>query len=287
VSAPSSPLVALPSWVEAIRVLGRVILIHLRSGRIAWRWGLLTLMFAASSLFVENLLSSRFFNTEVPRKVDAWDLFPGLFVVVHSLYFVVAFGFLLFIVDTYHRERDQGTATLSISRIPSRSLYWLGTMGAVGATAVAFVGLAWVVTLLVGLVIAPPASAWPLLPRESVPVMYPPDAMPLLVSDLLLMAYSAFSLWVVGCAVVLLSLFVRRKAVMLGVIFLWVLTGFSTFDMHGVPRYLHIINVGHYIGIYKHRLEDPYPAPLFFGVSGLALVLMAVVGSWRLRREEL
>jgi hypothetical protein len=287
VSVPFRPPVALPSWAEALRILGRVILIHLRSGGIAWRWGLLTLMFVASSLFVENFLRSAFFNTEVHRRVDAWDLFPGLFVGVHTSYFIVALGFLLLVVDTYHRERDQGTATLSFSRIPSRSLYWLGTMGAVGAMAVAFVGLAWVVTSLVGLVLAPPASAWPLLPRESIPVMYPPDAMPLLVSDLLLMAYTSFTLWVVGCAVVLLSLFVRRKAVMLGVIFLWVLTGFSTFDMFGMPRNLHLINVGYYIGIYKHRLEDPYPAPLFFSVSGLALVLMAVVGAWRLRREEL
>jgi hypothetical protein len=49
---------------------------------------------------------------------------------------------------------------------------------------------------------------------------------------------------------------------------------------------LRILNVGFLIGIFKHHMKKFYPAGPFFALTAAALVIMALVGSWKMRREE-
>lgn len=253
---------------------------------VLWRWLLATLVFAVSAYLAKGQLDSSFYNLGIQRRVDAWDLFPELLLDFALTFLLWGFGFLIFVLDTYQRGREQGTLSLAFVRMPSRALYWLGTMGAVGVTALAFVTLAFVVALLVGMVVAPPSSLWPMLPREGEPAMYPPWSISLPAYSLLLLGYTAWALWVAGCAVVFLSLFVRRKAVLLGVVLVWNALSISSYGMLGYVGSLGLLNVGFLVGMFKHYMEGRFPMDQFFAVTGAALVFMAVVGSWKMRREE-
>lgn len=277
----------LASWAETGRVLRRAFSLQVWSGLVARRWLLVGLVFGVSAVLIESTLTARFGNAQLPRQVDAWDLFPGMCSQAYYVYVLFGFGFLLFVVDTSHRDREQGTAAQALARMPSRSLYWLGTMGAVGAMALGFVGLGAAAAFLVGLAIAPPSSAWPMLPRAGVDWMYPEAALPVPMYALLLIGYTAWALWVAGCAVVLLSHFTRRKVVVLGAVVLWAVLGLSATSLSSALGHARLLNLGYYISISKHHVEDPFPLGVFFAITGAALVLMAALGSWRICREEL
>lgn len=285
-SGVRSPGTRLFSWVEAVRILGRAVAVQVRSVMVPWRWLLLTLGFTVSAWAVREQLESSFHSFSIRRPIDAWDLFPGLLTEFHLEFLVFGFGFLLFVADMFERGREEGTMTTALVRMPSRALYWLGTMGAVGVTALGFAGLAFVITLLAGMVIAPPSSLWPMLPREDALLMYPSWSLPVPVYSLIAVGYTAWALWVTGSAIVFLSLFVRRKAVVLGVIVLWNAVSVATGDtlQDGLDR---LLNVGFLVGIFKHHLKGtPVPMTHFFAVTGAALVLMALAGSWKMRREQ-
>lgn len=50
---------------------------------------------------------------------------------------------------------------------------------------------------------------------------------------------------------------------------------------------LDLLNVGYLVGFFKHLSRTPFPVGEYFAVTGAALVLIALVGAYRLRREEL
>ena len=285
-SAQASPAPKSLSWAEAVRIALRAVAVQVWSGMVPWRWLLATVVFAVSAFLVEGQLDSSFRNREIHRPVDAWDLFPGLLIDFALVFVLWGFGFLLFIVDSYQRGREQGTLSLALVRIPSRPLYWLGTMGAVGVIALGYVALAFVVSLMVGMIFAPPPDIWPMLPREGELAMYPSWSMSMPVYSLLLVGYTTWALWVIGCAVALLSLFVRRKAVVLAAIVLWNALSMASHDMPVPVEVLRLLNVGFLVGMFKHHMKSPFPMDQFFAATGAALVLMAVVGSWKMRREE-
>lgn len=285
-SLPRLPVAGVASWVEAGRVLKRSISLCLWSGIVAWRWLLLMAVFALAAGLIHDTLSFYFEDKGISRQVDAWDLFPAMLRHTYHLHFLFGFGFLLLIGDSYQREREQGTTALIAVRMPSRPIYWLGKMGAMGVMALLFVGLCLLISLVVGLVLAPPSAAWPMLPRESLAWMYPHVHMPLPVYVLLLAGYTAWALWTVGCAVMLLSLIVRHKAAILVTIAFWTLSSlsFSTFTAVGYAR---LLGLGYFISLFKHESEEPMSLGAFFAISAAVLVMTAFLGSWRLQREEL
>jgi hypothetical protein len=286
-SPPTPPARRRGSPAESARALRRIIALQLWSGTAPWRWLLVALVFAASALLIEDSLRASFFNRGIRRPVDAWDLFPGMATDFRMQLGLFGFGFPLFVVDTYQRGREQGILTTALARMRSRSLYWLATMGALGVLACAYVCACFLVAFLAGMLLCPPASAWPMLPREALPAMDPPWSMPLPLYTLLLAAYTSWALWITGSIAVFVSLVARRKVVALAFIVLWPVLSISTWDTVSYRGPLRLVNLGYLVGIFKHHLKDPYPMDLFFAVTSAALVLLALLGSWRLRREEL
>jgi hypothetical protein len=288
-SPPPSPSPERASLAETFRALRRTTAVQVWSGMVAWRWVLVGMVFAVSALMAYEGLGNHFEYAEIRRPVDAWDIFPGLVTTFWLVFWVLGFGFPLFVVDTYQRGREQGILTMAVARVPSRSIYWLATMGAVGVMALGYAGACFLVSLLVGMLLCPPASAWPMLPREGLPSMYPRWDMSVPVYSIIVMLYTAYTLWITGCVAVLVSLLSRRKVVALGFIVLWVLLSMSLHYLTVVGGMLtRLLNLGYLIGIFKHHfIKEPFPMDLFFALTAAALVLMALVGSWRLRREEL
>jgi hypothetical protein len=165
-------------------------------------------------------------------------------------------------------------------------LYWLGNMGAIGIMAALFMGICWLMTLLVGFIMAPPASLWPMLPRENLSFLNVPVQMPAPIYSLLLAAYTAWGLWIGGSAILLVSVFFRNTGVVLGAIAAWVLASLSA-SWYGASFATRFLAIGELIGHHKHRGEYAISLSTFFIGSTLMLLVIALIGSWRMRREEI
>jgi hypothetical protein len=271
-------------WKETNTTLARAISLGAWRGMVAWRWGLLIPLFAAGTFLCMDTVEFSTDGFYISRRVDAWDLFPAMVLYDYSL-LLLGVGFMLLVGDSYRREQEQGAVALSLIRVPSRTVFWLGEMGAVGIMALCFCGLGLAISFLVGLFIAPPLEAWPMLPREALPGMYPEARLPVPVYLVLLAGYTAWSLWVAGCAIVLLSLFIPRRTGVLAVIALWAVSSLSWIQPN-YRGYARLLGLSYLVGFFKHLGKDPFPLGGFFAVTGAALILMAIVGSLRLRREE-
>jgi hypothetical protein len=272
--------------METLRALARSTSLSFLGGFSRWRWALVTALFALAAGLVTDTLQFFFKEKRIARPVDVWDIFPAFLNHTYVLHFLFAFGFLLLIGDHYHRQRDQGTAALFAIRMPSRRLYWLGNMGAIGIMAFLFIGICWLMSLLVGFIMAPPASLWPMLPRESLSFLTVSVNMPLPIYSLLVAAYTAWGLWIGGSAILLVSVFFRNTGVVLGAIAAWVLASLSA-SWYGASFITRFLCIGELIGHAKHRGEYAISLSTFFIGSTIMLVLIAVVGSWRMRREEI
>jgi hypothetical protein len=272
--------------MEPLRTLARSTTLSFLGGFVRWRWILLTALFAISAGLVENIVSDYFELKKVARPVDTWDLFPAIVSHTYTLHFLLAFGFLLLIGDHYHRQQAQGTAALFAIRMPSRRTYWLGNMGAIGLMAALFVGTCWLMTFLVGLILVPPSTLWPMLPRETIKPLMTSVHLPAPVYSLLLAAYTAWGLWIGGSAILLLSLFVRNTAVVLGAIAAWVMLSLSA-TWFGEAFVMHFVCIGDLISTHKHDGEYAMSLGTFFACSTAMLIVIAMIGSWRIRREEI
>lgn len=169
--------------------------------------------------------------------------------------------------------------------MPSRRLYWLGNMAAVGINALLFMSISYALTLIVGFIMVPPSSYWPMLPRETLLALSDTPAIPAPVYSLLLVLYTAWGLWISGSLVMLVSTFFKNTAVLLGVIAGWVLLSLTLswntrFD---VSRFLLI---GELLSFQKHYGDRAISLGTFFVVSSIMLILIAIIGSWRMQREE-
>lgn len=272
--------------MEFFRSLGRVTMLSFLSSVVRWRWALVTAVFTLAAGLVADTLQYSFNTDHIPRPVDVWDIFPALLRHTYVLHFIFAFGFLLFVGDHYHRQRDLGTSTLFAVRMPSRSLYWLGNIGAIGIHAFLFMLACLLISLLVGFIMVPPSSLWPMLSRETVRQLTIPVQMPIPVFSFLLALYTAWGLWIAGAVVMLVSTFFKNTAVLLGTIAGWVLLSLALgWNIRwSWERFLYI---GELIGHHKHLGERAISLQTFFLGSTVMLIAIALIGSWRMRREEL
>lgn len=270
---------------ELGRALARLIVIDAVNGLIAWRWLLVLLAFAVAAVIDADILRFSFRHHQIDRPIDAWDLFPAMLFNELFLIWLFALGFMLLVGDSYLRERERGAVTLCVLRLPSRTLWWLGKMGALGLMALCFVGLGLALTLLVGLFLAPPGAV-PLLGREGVPGMYAWADLFAPTYVLLLAGYTAWALWIAASAIVLLSVFIPHKATVLAASLLWVTISLPWLR----PRYqgyARLLSLDYFISAFKHDPADPMSWQAYFAISAAVLVLVAIAGSWRLRKEEL
>jgi hypothetical protein len=266
--------------------LPRVVVFQLWGHLIVWRWLLVVPAFLLAAVIAEDLHSSHARNIGFPGRCDAWDLFPTVLRHDMLLHFLVGLGFLLLVGDSYLRERGDGGAALSVMRLRDRSLYWLGKMGALGILALLFALTGLVIVAAAGMVLAPPSSAFPMLPRTTIVPLYPNWAFPLPVFNLLVAVSTAWSLWVLGCATVLLSVFVKNRVITLLAAAGWAMVSsdHSGFQGSGLGRLLYM---GYFIGPHKHMDDDPIPVWVFFLITLVLLAAIAFAGTWKLRREEL
>lgn len=273
--------------MESLRSLARITSLSFHSGFVRWRWALLTSLFALAAGLVQDTLQWLFKEgaNKVSRPVDVWDMFPALLMHTYVAHFLFAFGFLLFIGDHYHRQRESGNAALFAVRMPSRRLYWLGNMAAVGINALLFMSVCYVMTLIVGFIIVPPDSLWPMLPRETMRALSHTPAMPAPVYSLLLVFYTAWGLWISGSLAMLVSTFFKNTAVLLGLIAGWVLLSL-TMGWYTRFDFQRFLLIGELLGVHKHYGDRAISLGTFFVVSSIMLVLIAIIGSWRMQREE-
>lgn len=267
------------------RSLGRVTALSFLSGVVRWRWALVMAMFTLAAGTLSDTLQYSFNESHISRPVDVWDIFPALLRHTYILHFLFCFGFLLFVGDHFHRQRDLGTSTLFAVRMPSRRLYWLGNMGAMGINAFLFMIGSWIVSLIVGFIMVPPSSFWPMVSRETVRQLIIPLQLPIPVFSFLLALYTAWGLWIAGSLVMLVSTFFKNTAVLLGTITGWVLLSLALgWDTYW--PWQRFLFVGELIGHHKHLGERAISLQTFFLGSSLMLVAIALIGSWRMRREE-
>ncbi len=275
--------------MDTLQTLARSTMLSFLGGFVRWRWALLTALFAISAGLVDEILSDYFELDKVGRPVDAWDIFPAIMSHTYTLHFLLSFGFLLLIGDHWHRQQGQGTAALFAIRMPSRRTYWLGNMGAILLMSALFVGFCWLMSFLVGLILAPPSTLstlWPMLPRETIRPLATSVHMPAPVYSFLLALYATWGLWIGGSVILLLSLFVRNTAVVLGAIAAWIMLSLSA-TWFGEAFVMHFVCIGDLISTHKHHGEYPMSLGIFFIGSSIMLVLIAALGSWRMRREEI
>jgi hypothetical protein len=287
VSALSHATTTRPPEPSAAGTLLRAVRLQVWSSLVAWRWTLVALVFAFTSALVQDTLAVYFKNSNVGRPVDAWDIFPTMLFHTFSLHILFGFGFLLLAGDSFLREREEGTAALVAVRVPSRSIYWLGKMGAMGVTAALFAGIGLAASLLVGFAIVPPEDAWPSLPRPALPDMYPALHLSMPVYNLLLAAYTAFSLWVLGCTALLFSVLVRHKIVLLATMAFWTMGSIFFFNAYQARGLSRLLRLGYFISSRKHHDDAPMSLATFFTAGAAVLVVTAVAGAWRLQKEEL
>ncbi|HMY15260.1 MAG TPA: hypothetical protein PKA58_02975 [Polyangium sp.] len=267
------------------RSLGRVTALSFLSGVVRWRWALLVALFALAAGLVADTLQYLFDTDHISRRVDVWDIFPALLRHMYVLHFLFCFGFLLFVGDHFHRQRDLGTSTLFAVRMPSRRLYWLGNMGAIGINAFLFMLACWLISLFVGFIMVPPSSLWPMVSRDTVRPLAIPLQMPIPVFSFLLALYTAWGLWIAGSVVMLVSTFFKNTAVLLGTITGWVLLSLAL-SWNTYWPWQRFVYIGELIGHHKHFGERAISLPTFFLGSSLMLMAIALIGSWRMRREE-
>ena len=272
---------------DTARTLFRATVISAGNGLVAWRWLLAGLVFAVCAVVNADILQFAFRQHRIDRPLDAWDMFPGMLLNKFFVIWLFGLGFLLLVGDSYLRERERGAVALCVLRLPSRTLWWLSQVGALGLLAACFVGLGVGLTLLVGVLMAPPGTA-PLLAREGLPGMYPWVDIPVPTFILLLAGYTAWALWIAGCAVVLLSVFIPRKATVPAAIFLWVVLSLPWLqpNYRGFAR---LLGLDYFLSVTKHDVAGYMPMSwhAYFAITTALLGLMAVAGSWRLRWEEL
>jgi len=274
----------LSPW-EIGRTLARMVAIDARNGIIAWRWLLALLAFTTAAVVDADMLKGSFRRHGIARPVDVWDLFPAMLINELFLIWLLGLGFMLLVGDSYLRERERGAVTLCILRMPSRTLWWLGKMGSLGVMSLCFGGGGLALTLLAGVFLAPPGSV-PLLGREGLPGMYPRADLFVPAYVLLLAGYTAWALWIIACAIVLLSVFIPHKATVLAASLLWVTVSLPWIR----PMYqghARLLSLDYFITAAKHDVPDSMSFQAYFVISASAAVLMAIAGSWRLRWEEL
>jgi hypothetical protein len=294
-SVPAERASAPTSWKETARLLGRATSFSFWSGFVVWRWLVLIPVFGVNAVIIQDILRASFETNHISRRVDVWDLFPAMVSHAYMVLFLFGGGFMFLVGDSFKREQEQGAVAMAIVRMPSRSLYWLSKMGALGLMALAFVAFALLIAFVIGMVIAPPPSALPMLPRESIQWMLPNVRMPVPLYVVLLAGYTAWTLWIAGSIIVLSSLFIPHKLGVLGVIALWLVASLfefvpiptSSFRPLGIVDYVSLLDLSFFIGFYKHHGEQPIPLGTFFAVTSALLTLIAVTGARRLRREEL
>lgn len=272
--------------MELFRSLTRITWLSFLGGFVRRRWALVIAVMTIAAGTMADTLHYSFDADKVTRPVDVWDIFPALLRHAYILHFLFAFGFLLFVGDHAHRQRDFGTSALLAIRLPSRRLYWLGNMGAIGINAFLFMLTCLCISLIVGFIMVPPSSLWPMTSRETIRQLAIPLQMPIPVFLVGLAMYTAWGLWIAGSFVMLVSTFFKNTSVLLGTITGWVVLSVALSWQAYWPweRFLY---VGELIGHHKHLVERPVSLSMFFLVSTAMLVAIAAIGSWRMRREEL
>ncbi|MBK9266570.1 MAG: hypothetical protein IPM54_43130 [Polyangiaceae bacterium] len=113
-----------------------------------------------------------------------------------------------------------------------------------------------------------------------------PVELPLPIYSVLVAAYAAWGLWIGGSTILLVSTLFRNTAVVLGAIAAWVLASLGAY-WHINSPYLRFFCIGYLMSPQKHFDNASMSLGTFFIMSTTMFVLIALIGSWRMRREEI
>lgn len=258
----------------------------------SWRWLLVLPIYGLVGSFYGSLLKFDF-TKQQPRSINLWDVPPVVVSDPFMTVWFVALGFALLIGDSFVRDYTQNTLALTLSRITSRTAWWTAKMISISVLALCYV------VLMFGSILIGSLFSVPFAPHDSPSSLIPTTGsdgwyyrlmdvpMPLFV--LLVGAYVAFALWIIGAVVVGSSLMSQRSFIPFAVMLVWALVGraLRPLVLSAFP-YGRLLDVSYFISYAKHL--TPYehtPFPVFLLVALSALVVITVVGAWQLHRIDI
>ncbi|NOK60855.1 MAG: hypothetical protein GFH27_549289n162 [Chloroflexi bacterium AL-W] len=251
-----------------------------------WRWWLVPILFGVAGFLRGDNIS--FSDAQlVNRSINVWDALALMHVHAFYLAWLYVLGFVFVIGDNVIRERDEGMIALTFALMPSRTVWWIAKLSALGILALCYVGIGLVFSLLGSVTQLPfswqdsPAALS--APNPSI-LWYERDfSIPMPLFVLLINGYIACMLWVIGCIVMTVSLLVPKTFIPFGFIVLWILASFL-FDsilLNNLPYGL-LLDVSYFVSYAKH-FDYYIPLPLFILIICFVLGTTLLVGMARLR----
>jgi hypothetical protein len=258
-----------------------------------WRWVLVLPIYGLVGSFYSRQLTFDF-SQQYPRSINLWDVPPAVVSNEFLNVWFVAIGFMLLVGDNYLRDRQQHMFALLLTRMPSRTAWWIAKVGTLGVLALCYAGLIFGAILVGSLFSVPfalhdsPASLIRTTGQDGWYVRPMGTPMPLFV--LLITLYTAFVLWIIGCVVLASSLVWQRAIAPLTVILVW-----GVISENLTPRVLSgvsaakLLNLSYLVTYAKHFSTIPgqrIPLLPFAVVSTGALLMTITFGAWRLQRLD-
>lgn len=228
------------------------------------------------------------------RQANIWDGPLSMMAGGNVVVFVFVLGFTLVAGDLYVRDLSLGTASMTLLRSSSRTLWWTAKILALGSLALAYSIIGFGAALGASATRLPISLQWS--PASRVPwgnesALYPgAGTLPPPLFLLLVILYTGLALWAVGAVVLLVSVLCPRIVAPLAFGFIWVVgaswlvapvyqrQGFGTLDP--------IFQVSYTVHFAASGFEAvPWSVSfvIVFGTLALALLL----GAWWLRRADL
>lgn len=276
-------------WFSA---LVHLILYDVRYSLSTWRWWFVAPVYGVLGTLYGGLIRFDFIKQQ-PRSVNIWDVPPVIVSNPWINVLLVAVGFVLLVGDSYARDRDQSLVALTLVRMPSRRLWWVAKLGAIGVLA------AWYVTLMFGAILIGSSFSVPIAFTDSPQSLIPTTGtdgwyfrwmnvpMPLFV--VLIAVYTTFTVWIVGVVALAAATVSQHIAVPLVVIVTWGISSLLLYArlLSRIP-FGELLSLPYFITYAKHL--SPYEStsiPLFAVVSLGMLGAAFMVGAWRLQTSDL
>lgn len=233
------------------------------------------------------------YAAQEPRDANFWDVPLSMMASAPLVVFVFVLGFVFVTGDLYVRDRDSGTAAMTLIRATSRASWWTAKLASLGVLSfvysfVAFFSILALSAIHLPIELAPsPAAEIPWGDESS---LYPRlEELPMPLLFLLVILYTAFALWGLGAVVLGASLLYPRMVTPLGVGLSWVLFSWLVAPIYNRqwpgtldPMY-HVTYVIHFESPYF----EPTPWSTSFIVIAATLASTLLLGAWRLRKTDI
>jgi hypothetical protein len=228
--------------------------------------------------------------SQLPRTINIWDIPPSMLVTRIYLSWLVVLGFIILVGDIYLQERELNIVPLMLSRLHSRTQWWLARIATLGVLAFCFVILAFVCSLLGSALRAPvslqdsPASLIPPGSATPNPAFQRWYTIPMPIFVIIVGLYTAFGLWIIAAFIMTLSLIWSQVYVPVGFALSWIILS-SYIANTPILEQFDIAYIVSYEKFFSPRL--PLSSLTFTILSIVFFVGFIYFGAWRAQRIDM